>query len=191
MTAERFPRDRAAAAQSVAVSARYRGLLAGPGTSGGDFYARCETPHGTRVIIGDVRGKGAPAAPKARFLASAFLVIAAARPDLEDVSLALDHLAAADAASEWDAAAREWFATAVLLEIDRRGRSVTMINHGHPAPVLVDGAGYGGALGAAVRELVPGRPRLPLGLGDLVAVDGFADTVQLGADALLTPPPPA
>ena len=197
MSAERFPRDRAAAAQAsaayasartaaaetVAVSARYRGID-GPGTAGGDFYARCETAHGTRVVIGDVRGKGAPAARKARFLARAFVVIAAARPDLESVSLALDHLAAADAAAEWDAAAREWFATAVLLEIDPRGRSVTVINHGHPAPVLV-GSGSGDAGAAGVRELVPSCPRLPLGLGDLVTVDGFADTVELAPGAVL------
>jgi serine phosphatase RsbU (regulator of sigma subunit) len=190
MTGKRFPRDRAAAAraaaenvaarsaatEAVAVCTRYRGLD-GPGTAGGDFYASCETRHGTRVIIGDVRGKGAPAARKARFLASAFLVLAAARSDFEAVSRTLDHLVAANAAAEWDAAAREWFATAVLLEIDRRGRGVTVINHGHPAPVLV-GAG-------TVRELVPSRPRLPLGLGDLVTVGGFADTVELAADSTL------
>lgn len=197
MPAECFPRDRAAtaqasaadaaartaAAETVAVSTRYRGID-GPGTAGGDFYARCETAHGTRVVIGDVRGKGAPAARKARFLARAFVAIAAARPDLESVSLALDHLAAADAAAEWDVAAREWFATAVLLEIDPRGRSVTVINHGHPAPVLV-GGGAGDAGAAGVRELVPSCPRLPLGLGDLVTVDGFADTVELAPDAIL------
>jgi hypothetical protein len=195
MSGERFPRDRPAAAarasaqaaeriaaETVAISARYRGVD-GPGTVGGDFYARCETAYGTRVIIGDVRGKGAPAARKARFLASAFLVIATARPDLGSVSSALDHLAAADAASEWDVAACEWFATAVLLEIDRQGRSVTVINHGHPAPVLVDGGAGTGA--GAVRELVPSRPWLPLGLGDLAAVGGLADTVELAADSTL------
>lgn len=162
--------------EGVALCARYR-ALDGPGMLGGDFYARCENENGTRVIIGDVRGKGAPAARKARLLASAFLLIARAGSNLEDVSLALDQLASADAAAEWDLVAREWFATAVLLEIDRQGRSVKVINHGHPAPVLVGPD--------RVRELAPSRVRLPLGLGELVTVDGFADTVELPADATL------
>jgi hypothetical protein len=170
------------AADPVAISARSR-AVDGPGTGGGDFYARCESPRGTRVIVGDVRGKGAPAARKARLLARAFVVIAATGADLEAVSCALDRLAAADAAGEWDPTAREWFATAVLLEIDRQGRSVTVINHGHPAPVLVDAGTDGGA--GAVRELVPSRPRLPLGLGGLVTVAGFADTAELGAQTTL------
>ena len=162
--------------EGVALSARYR-ALDGPGALGGDFYARCENEQGTRVIIGDVRGKGASAARKARLLASAFLLIAPAGSSLEDVSLALDQLASADAAAEWDLVAREWFATALLLEIDRQGRSVTLINHGHPAPVLVGPD--------QVRELAPSRVRLPLGLGDLVTLGGFADTVELPADATL------
>jgi hypothetical protein len=198
---ESFPRDRAAAARAaatdaaaraaadaVAISTRYRGLD-GPGSIGGDFYAHCDTEYGIRVIIGDVRGKGAAAVRKACFLANAFLVIAAERPDLQSVSRALDHLAAADAAGEWDAAAREWFATAVLLEIDRQGHRITVLNHGHPAPVVIDAAAKAGAAGA-VRELVPGRRRLPLGLGELaevelMAVESSADTVELGADATL------
>jgi serine phosphatase RsbU (regulator of sigma subunit) len=171
------------AADAVAICACSR-PVGGPGTRGGDFYARCETARGTRVIVGDVRGKGTPAARKARLLARAFVVIAAsAGTDLEAVSCALDQLAAADAAGEWDLTAREWFATAVLLEIDRQGRRVTVINHGHPAPVLVDEGADGGA--GTVRELVPSRPRLPLGLGDLVSVDGFADTVELAAHTTL------
>ena len=74
--------------EGVALSARYR-ALDGPGALGGDFYARCENEQGTRVIIADVRGKGASAARKARLLASAFLLIAPAGSSLEDVSLAL------------------------------------------------------------------------------------------------------
>lgn len=202
MAGERFPRGRstdapagaqaepraAARAEAVAVSARHRGVD-GPGTPGGDFYARCETAYGTRVIVGQVRGKGAATGRKAHFMASAFRLMAEARPELESLSLALDRLAAASAASEWDAAAREWFATAVLLEIDPQGRRLTVVNHGHPAPLLVCGSAGAACPDAAdaevIRECVSSRPRLPLGLGALATDDGFADIVELPADATL------
>jgi hypothetical protein len=165
----------------VAIRARYRGID-GPDRVGGDFYARCEAAERTRVILGDVRGKGAPAAGKARLLTDAFLAAAGSCAGLEEVSRALDRVACSDAAAEADPAAGEWFATAVLLEIDGEGRNVTVINHGHPAPVLV--------APDAVRELAPARARLPLGLGRLVPAPAAAaaaapDTHELPPDATL------
>lgn len=186
----------------IAIRARYRGID-GPDCPGGDFYARCEAADRTRVVLGDVRGKGAPAAGKARLLTDTFLAAAATCAGLEDVSRALDRVACADAAAEADPAAAEWFATAVLLEIDADGRNITMINHGHPSPLLVGPD--------TVRELPPTRARLPLGLGGLAPApddedapgdqcgntekDGFgetdgpgtppADTVELPPDSTL------
>lgn len=100
MPGRRFLRA-SAAAGVISVSARHR-ALGGPDAVGGDFSARCETEFGTRLILGDVRGKGEAAATKADFLTSAFLLVAASRPRLEEVSAALDSLAAADAGAEWD-----------------------------------------------------------------------------------------
>lgn len=162
--------------EAVAIRARHRGID-GPGCAGGDFYVHCETRGLTRLIIGDVRGKGAPAARGARLVLDAFPAIAAAAADLEQVSYTLDRLIALDAAAEADLAAGEWFATAILLEADERGRRVSVINHGHPAPVLV-GPGI-------VREIPPSRARLPLGLGELAPEDGPADIVDLPVDSTL------
>jgi serine phosphatase RsbU (regulator of sigma subunit) len=164
------------ARDAVAVRTRHRGID-GPGSAGGDFYVRCETFGRVRLIIGDVRGKGAPAARGAGLVAGAFPAIAAAAADLEQVSYELDRLIAFDAAAEADLAAREWFATAILLEADECGRRVSVINHGHPAPVLV--------APGLVREILPTRARLPLGLGELAAADGPPDVVDLPADSAL------
>ena len=147
----------------IAVSARYRGID-GPDRVGGDFHARCEAAGRTRLILGDVRGKGSPAAGKARLLTDTFLAAAATCAGLEELSRTLDRVVCADAAAEADPAAAEWFATAVLLEIDADGRNATMINHGHPSPVLV--------VQREVRELAATRPRLPLGLGRLIPAPG-------------------
>jgi Stage II sporulation protein E (SpoIIE) len=160
----------------IAIRARYRGID-GPDCVGGDFYARCEAADRIRIVLGDVRGKGAPAAGKARLLTETFLASAAACAGLDEVSHALDRVACADAAAEADPAAGEWFATAVLLEIDADGRYVTMINHGHPSPLLVGPD--------TVRELAPTRPRLPLGLGRLIPAPGGegGPSAECGADA--------
>lgn len=165
-----------AAAGVISVSARHR-AFGGPDAVGGDFSARCETEYGTRLILGDVRGKGEAAATKADFLTSAFLLVAASRPRLEEVSTALDSLAAADAGAEWDPAAREWFATAVIVQVEPDGRGASILNHGHPAPLLVRPG--------RVRELPPSRSRLPLGLGHLAPVGGSPDRVRLGLDSSL------
>ncbi|HTJ69991.1 MAG TPA: hypothetical protein VL551_20820 [Actinospica sp.] len=112
--------------------------------------ARSDSGYGTRLLFGHVRGGNVATDRKARFLAGAFRLLAASRAELEEVSAALDRLAAADAGAEWDPTLREWFATALLVQIAPDGRAVTVINHGY-----ADRA----------------RPRLPLGLGHLAEVE--------------------
>ncbi|MGW2074251.1 hypothetical protein ACWCPK_38435 [Streptomyces sp. NPDC001953] len=49
---------------------------------GGDFYEAMQTPHGVRLIIGDVRGKGLPAVEVASAILSTFRVLRMSAPDL-------------------------------------------------------------------------------------------------------------
>ena len=130
----------------ISIAARYRSAT--PGASvGGDLYEIIPTAHGTRVIIGDVRGNGLDAILLARHVLSAFRRSAATVPALEHV------------ASEVSRAIRpnlgeEDFVTAVLAQI-APGGELTVVNCGHHPPLIH----HGGRL----RPLT-GTTALPLGL---------------------------
>jgi phosphoserine phosphatase RsbU/P len=133
----------------ISIAARYRS--AAPQASvGGDLYEVIPTEHGTRVIIGDVRGKGLDAIVLAGHVLSAFRRSAAAVPALErvagQVSRAIrPHLGEED------------FVTAALVQI-APGGELTVVNCGHHPPLLH----YGGGL----RPLTGQAAALPLGLED-------------------------
>ena len=69
----------------ISIAARYRSATPGAG-AGGDLYEIIPTAHGTRVIIGDVRGKGLDAALLARHVLSAFQQSAATVPALDQAA---------------------------------------------------------------------------------------------------------
>ena len=133
----------------ISIAARYR--PATPGAwAGGDLYEIIPTGHGIRVIIGDVRGHGPDAAPLARHVLSAFRRSAAAAPALDqvagDISQAIrPHLGEED------------FVTAALAQITPGGE-LTIVNCGHPPPLLH----HGGVL----RPLTGSTADPPLGLED-------------------------
>ena len=116
---------------------------------GGDFYEALETPHGVRLLVGDVRGKGLDAVRLAGVVLGSFRDAAQDRPDLAQVTAALDR-------SVTRAIGPEDFVTAVLVQVAIDGNAI-VVNCGHPAPLLV-------RAGQAT-ELDPPEPAPPLGLG--------------------------
>jgi serine phosphatase RsbU (regulator of sigma subunit) len=117
---------------------------------GGDLYEVAETPYGVRVIVGDVRGKGLDAVQMAATVLAAFRRGAFMQPSLATIATDLDSVVTA-------VAGEEDFVTAVLAEF-HDDNSVTLVNCGHHAPLLVRPGG--------TPELVEtGEPQLPLGLG--------------------------
>ena len=114
---------------------------------GGDLYEAVSTPYGSRIIVGDARGKGLPAVQMAAVVLGAFRHAALSEPDLSQLVTDLDRTVAAFAGSED-------FVTALILEV--RDLDVRIACCGHPWP-LIGPPGY-------VRP-VPVDASLPLGLG--------------------------
>lgn len=141
------PVPRGAGQLRVAVS--YTSALA-EARIGGDLYEVATGPSGVRVIVGDVQGKGLEAVETAAVVLGAFREAAYDEADLRAVGdrleRALDrHLPG------------EKFVTAVLAEV-REQQHATLLNYGHPAPLLMGRDG-------GVRYAEPGVRALPLGLG--------------------------
>ncbi|GAA2991811.1 PP2C family protein-serine/threonine phosphatase [Kitasatospora albolonga] len=126
---------------------------------GGDFYAVQDTPHGIRLLIGDVRGKGLGAVAAVSVLLGAFREAAEQAADLPALAEQLDHaLNRAGLRGEGEDEL-EGFATALLAEFAPDGATVRLLNRGHPAPYLLHGT--------TVRELEASEPDLPLGISVL------------------------
>ncbi|MBR7834400.1 serine/threonine-protein phosphatase [Actinospica durhamensis] len=129
---------------------------------GGDVYDVVASPYGTRVLIGDVQGKGLPAIGTAFGIIGAFREAAYREAELAGVVDALESAVVRHNTFAARSGGGERFATALILHLDADRRThVEAINCGHLPPIL---------LGR------PGGPRfvefpdngLPLGLADLV-----------------------
>ncbi|MBQ1090351.1 PP2C family protein-serine/threonine phosphatase [Streptomyces sp. B93] len=146
---------------------------------GGDLYAAARTDHATRVMIGDVRGKGLPAIGEAALLLGAFREAAHQHSSLPELAAALErsvvrYLADFEPVEETG----ERFVTALLLEIPDDDPVIRMTSCGHPAPLLLR---PGSAV--AVPDLTPAPP---LGLGLSASGLYTLDAVPFGAgDTLL------
>ncbi|TJZ49714.1 hypothetical protein FCH28_24995 [Streptomyces piniterrae] len=119
---------------------------------GGDLYEVVTSPAGVRIIVGDVQGKGLEAVESAAVVLGAFREAAHDEPDLTAVGERLEralnrHLSG------------ERFVTAVLAEIGD-GPKATLLNFGHPAPLVVRPSG-------AVGYAEPPERAMPLGLAVL------------------------
>jgi hypothetical protein len=127
---------------------------------GGDLYEVTYTEnHGIRLIIGDVRGKGLGAVEVAADIIGRFREVAHGVGTLNEVANRLD----AGLSRRWGP--YEEFVTALLAEIDVDRGKLTILNCGHPPPILVspdDGS---------VTVLEVRAPAPPLGL------------ITLGSDA--------
>jgi serine phosphatase RsbU (regulator of sigma subunit) len=96
---------------------------------GGDLYEVAPAPRCTRVIIGDVQGKGLEAVETAALVVGAFREAAPDEAKLAEVGQRLER--ALNRRLEG-----EEFVTAVLVEVDDE-HCVTLLNYGHPAPLLL------------------------------------------------------
>ncbi|MCP2326142.1 serine phosphatase RsbU (regulator of sigma subunit) [Hamadaea flava] len=113
---------------------------------GGDLFEAVETAYGVRIIVGDVRGKGLDAVRLASIVLGSYRHVAYDRADLRAIVADLDR-AVARSVGEED------FVTAVLVE--ERGGTLTVVNCGHPAPLLLRRGN--------VIPLEPPAPAPPLG----------------------------
>lgn len=146
---------------------------------GGDLYEVVTGPTGVRVIVGDVQGKGLAAVETAALVLGAFRETAHDEPDLAGVSGRVEKALNRRLSGEE-------FVTAVLAEADAEG-SLTLLNYGHPPPLVLhaDGSGdfvdsgdYAPPLGLAALGVVGPEPqRIKLEPGDqiLLYTDGVIE----------------
>ncbi|GII81478.1 membrane protein [Sphaerisporangium rufum] len=119
---------------------------------GGDLYEVVTGPTGVRAIVGDVQGKGLAAVETAALVLGAFREAAHDEPDLRAVSGRLEKALNRRLSGEE-------FVTAILVEADAGGK-LTLLNYGHPAPLILRGNGT-----IVMAEPVESAP--PLGLAVL------------------------
>lgn len=156
---------------------------------GGDLYAAARTTDGTRLLVGDVRGKGLSSLGDAALLLGAFRAAAHLHADLPGLAEYLDGSVCWDLAQLAEARQAERsrhqhqhqyqhqyqhpdeeepdeggesFITAVLIDIPDDGTHVHLIDCGHPPPLLLRPDG--------VTTLTTRNPAPPLGLGELAPV---------------------
>lgn len=130
---------------ALAISGRYISATAAADI-GGDLYEALNTPYGVRIIIGDVRGKGLDAVRLASIVLGSYRHVAYERADLKTIVQDLDRAVARSVGDED-------FVTAALIE--ERGGTLTIVNCGHPAPLLLRRG--------QVIPLEPPAPAPPLG----------------------------
>lgn len=130
---------------SMSVAVRYVSASA-DADIGGDLYEALHTPYGVRLLIGDVRGKGLDAVRLASTVLGSYRHVAHERADLRAIVADLDRAVARSVGYED-------FVTACLLE--ERGGTLTVLNCGHPAPLLLRRG--------EVISLDPPAPAPPLG----------------------------
>lgn len=136
---------------------------------GGDFYEARSTPHGVRLIIGDVRGKGLPAVEAASTMLNSFRTHARDAPDLPYLAHMLEtsmHERVEEVVTD---DTLERFVTIVLAEIPADEPIARLVNCGHPPPLLLhDGE---------VREVEPSAPSPPINMAALLGDHYQLDTI--------------
>ncbi|MFF9687862.1 PP2C family protein-serine/threonine phosphatase [Streptomyces sp. NPDC014623] len=143
---------------------------------GGDIYEVVQAPHGTRVIIGDVQGKGLPAIGAGFAALGAFREAAVRESELTAVADSVEDAVVRHNAFSAETGETERFVTALLLCFDGSDR-VRAVNCGHlPPRLLYDGA-------AAVAALH--RTSVPLGMADLSDEARAAEWLSFPPDAAL------
>jgi len=95
---------------------------------GGDLYEALDTSYGVRMIIGDVRGKGLDAVRLASIVLGSYRHVAYERADLGAFVADLDRAVSRSVGDED-------FVTVAIAE--ERGGTLTIVNCGHPAPLLL------------------------------------------------------
>ncbi|MGA5822390.1 PP2C family protein-serine/threonine phosphatase [Kitasatospora sp. NPDC094028] len=137
---------------------------------GGDLYSVLETPHGTRVAVGDVRGKGLAAVQTAAVVLGAFREAAYDEAGLRGVAARIE------ASVERHVPDGE-FTTALFAEFRAPGE-IELLQYGHVPPIRVDGDGRAHVLDAP-------EPWVPLGLGRLTSGEPSSWGQPFGTDDVL------
>ena len=145
------------------IAVRYVSAAA-PARIGGDLYEAVSAGGGVRLIVGDVLGKGLPAARTAAVVLGAF------RESAYDAA-SLAEIAARIEASLQHQEAVEEFVTVVLAQVSAGGCRAEILNCGHPPPLLIRDGEVAAAEPAAVS--------LPLGLAALLPEAREASTIPL------------
>ncbi|MEV1175210.1 PP2C family protein-serine/threonine phosphatase [Nonomuraea sp. NPDC049784] len=130
---------------------------------GGDLFGAIRTTGRTRVIIGDARGKGLPAVSDATVVLGAFREAARRQVALPTLGAELDDSVrfniGLDQLPDLSENVAEGFVTAAVLDIPDDKTALTMVNCGHPPPLIMRSG--------RVATLDGGVPAPPLGLGPL------------------------
>jgi serine phosphatase RsbU (regulator of sigma subunit) len=145
-------------AGAVSLASAYRSAEADVGI-GGDLFAMARTSGSTRLVIGDVRGKGLASISDTAIVLGAFRAAAHGELPLPDLVAYVED-AVHWGLQEFSGAAddvHERFVTAVVLDIPDDQPVVHVISCGHPPPLLLR---EDTATALAVPEPAP-----PLGLG--------------------------
>ncbi|MYV50112.1 SpoIIE family protein phosphatase [Streptomyces sp. SID2888] len=157
---------------SVYLAAQEQALI------GGDLYAAIRTSTGTRLIIGDVMGKGLTAIGDAALLLGAFREAAHRQAALPDLVAYLEQSVCWNLAEPTEAdQAAECFITAAVIDIPDATPQMHMVTCGHPPPLLLHER--------QISTLRATRPAPPLGLGELTSPDYHVDTFPLEPGDLL------
>ncbi|MEU9127957.1 PP2C family protein-serine/threonine phosphatase [Kitasatospora sp. NPDC048540] len=153
---------------------------------GGDLYAAVRSGRATRFIVGDVRGKGLGAIGDAALVLGAFRAAAHRRVELTRLVDFLDSTVSGDLEEAGDDPERqESFTTAVLIDIPDGRPVLSLVDCGHPPPLLLRGG--------RVVALEARQPAPPLGLAAMaergLGLESFpfepGDTVLLYTDGVV------
>lgn len=145
---------------------------------GGDLYAVARTREETRLIIGDVRGKGLNAVGDAATLIGAFHGAAHRKASLSELAAFLEESVCSNMSEPAEPeTVEETFITATLLEIPDNESVVRVVNCGHPPPLLLRKS--------QVAALDGGRPAPPLGLSGLTEATHHVETFSFEAGDVL------
>lgn len=159
---------------------RFAARLEQAGHIGGDFYDFVDRGRSVLVFLADVSGKGIPAA----------LVMTSARILFRQIARdadRLDEILARLSRALWEEHDGLPYLTAFLARLDLDSRSLSWVNAGHPAGLLVRGAGLRvlAATGPPAGLLPDARyaaEQVPLAPGDtlLLVTDGVTEALEAG-----------
>ncbi|WP_069814055.1 PP2C family protein-serine/threonine phosphatase [Streptomyces sp. TP-A0874] len=142
---------------------------------GGDVYEVVASPYGTRVLIGDVQGKGLPAIGVGFAVLGAFRESAVREPTLTRVVDALEEAVVRHNRFSKQSGDLERFVTALVLSIDD-GPRVQAVNCGHLQPQLLNAD--------VVSAIDLGTADVPLGMAELTG--GVRSTADFGFPSAAT-----
>jgi serine phosphatase RsbU (regulator of sigma subunit) len=147
----------------VSIASEYRTAEADT-QIGGDLYAVARTGDSTRLLIGDVRGKGLASISETATVLESFRAAAQRQSSLPEMVVYLEQSAqwGLKEFSAAEADVGERFVTAAVVDIPDGEPVARLIVCGHPPPLLLR---QGAATALTVR-----RPAPPLGLGGLRAL---------------------